>query len=174
MQNCEWRLSIYGRKRDEWDKVAKWIVNHKLFSHNVRWLIQVPRLYDVYKQNGSINTFEDIVRSESGNTFSCTYALIPCTDVFEPLFEVTKDPSSHPELHVFLQRVIGFDTVDDESKTERRFHKKFPYPRLWDAKESPPYSYWVYYMYANIASLNQWRRARGFCRFSPRILLLSF
>ncbi|TFK87483.1 AMP deaminase [Polyporus arcularius HHB13444] len=150
-QNCEWRLSIYGRNRDEWDKVAKWIVNNKLFSHNVRWLIQVPRLYDVYKQNGSINTFEDIVRN-----------------VFEPLFEVTKDPSSHPELHVFLQRVIGFDTVDDESKTERRFHKKFPYPRLWDAKESPPYSYWVYYMYANIASLNQWRRVRGFCTFVLR------
>ncbi|KAI0712032.1 AMP deaminase [Earliella scabrosa] len=147
-QNCEWRISIYGRQRDEWDKLAKWIVNHKLYSHNVRWLIQVPRLYDVYKQNGSVKTFEDIVRN-----------------VFEPLFEVTKDPSSHPELHIFLQRVIGFDTVDDESKTERRFHKKFPYPRLWDAKESPPYSYWVYYMYANIASLNQWRRARGFCTF---------
>ncbi|KAI0755087.1 AMP deaminase [Daedaleopsis nitida] len=147
-QNCEWRLSIYGRQRDEWDKLAKWIVNNKLFSHNVRWLIQIPRLYDVYKQNGSITTFEDIVKN-----------------VFEPLYEVTKNPSSHPELHTFLQRVIGFDTVDDESKTERRFHKKFPYPRLWDAKESPPYSYWVYYMYANIASLNQWRRARGFCTF---------
>ncbi|KAI9058231.1 AMP deaminase [Trametes sanguinea] len=147
-QNCEWRISIYGRKRDEWDKLAKWIVKHKLYSHNVRWLIQVPRLYDVYKQNGSIQTFEDIVRN-----------------VFEPLFEVTKDPTSHPELHVFLQRVIGFDTVDDESKAERRFHRKFPYPRLWDAKESPPYSYWVYYMYANIASLNQWRHQRGFSTF---------
>ncbi|KAI0821957.1 AMP deaminase [Trametes gibbosa] len=147
-QNCEWRISIYGRKRDEWDKLAKWIVHHKLFSHNVRWLIQVPRLYDVYKHNGSIQTFEDIVRN-----------------VFEPLFEVTKDPTSHPELHLFLERVIGFDTVDDESKTERRFHRKFPYPRLWDAKESPPYSYWVYYMYANIASLNQWRRQRGFPTF---------
>ncbi|KAI0352586.1 AMP deaminase [Trametes cingulata] len=147
-QNCEWRISIYGRQRDEWDKLAKWIVNNKLYSHNVRWLIQVPRLYDVYKQNGSIQTFEDIVRN-----------------VFEPLFEVTKNPESHPELHVFLQRVIGFDTVDDESKTERRFHRKFPYPRLWDAKESPPYSYWVYYMYANIASLNQWRHQRGFCTF---------
>ena len=41
----------------------KWIVDHKLYSHNVRWLIQVPRLYDVYKQNGSIQTFEDIVKS---------------------------------------------------------------------------------------------------------------
>ena len=63
-------------------------------------------------------------------------------DVFRPLFEVTKDPSSHPKLHVFLQRVIGFDTVDDESKTERRYHRKFPYPKLWDYSQSPPYSYW--------------------------------
>ncbi|CAL1713003.1 unnamed protein product [Somion occarium] len=147
-QNCEWRISIYGRSTDEWDKLAKWVINNKLFSHNVRWLIQVPRLYDVYKLNGSINTFEDII-----------------LNVFQPLFEVTKNPSSHPELHVFLQRVVGFDSVDDESKTERRFHKKFPYPKLWDAKESPPYSYWLYYLFANLASLNHWRRSRGFNTF---------
>jgi AMP deaminase len=64
------------------------------------------------------------------------------TDVFIPLFEVTKDPSMHPELHIFLQRVVGFDTVNNELKAERRVHEKFPYPGLWDAKESPPYSYW--------------------------------
>lgn len=69
------------------------------------------------------------------------------SDVFKPLFEVTKDPRSHPELHVFLQRVIGFDTVDDESKVERRIHKKFPYPRLWDFPQSPPYSYWYASIY---------------------------
>ncbi|KAI9439386.1 AMP deaminase [Russula earlei] len=147
-QNCEWRLSIYGRKQDEWDKLAEWVINHQLFSHNVRWLIQVPRLYDVYKENGSIQNFEDIVRN-----------------VFQPLFEVTKDPSSHPKLHVFLQRVIGFDSVDDESKPERRYHKKYPYPKLWDYPQSPPYSYWMYYMFANMASLNKWRRARGFNTF---------
>lgn len=84
--------------------------------------------------------------------------------MFRPLFEVTKDPASHPELHIFLQRVVGFDTVDDESKTERRIHKKFPYPRLWDAKESPPYSYWIYYMYANMTSLNNFRSKRGFSK----------
>lgn len=86
-------------------------------------------------------------------------------DVFRPLFEVTQNPQTHPELHVFLQRVVGFDTVDDESKVERRIHKKFPYPRLWDLPQSPPYSYWVYYMYANMASLNNWRRLRGFSAF---------
>ncbi|KAG6901013.1 hypothetical protein C0995_002377 [Termitomyces sp. Mi166 len=147
-QNCEWRISIYGRSADEWDKLARWVINNKLYSHNVRWLIQVPRLYDVYKANGSINTFEDIV-----------------INVFRPLFEVTKDPTSHPELHVFLQRVIGFDTVDDESKVERRIYKKFPYPRLWNTRQSPPYSYWIYYMFSNMASLNHWRQLRGFNTF---------
>lgn len=39
-------------------------MNNKLYSHNVRWMIQVPRLYDVYKSNGSVKTFEDIVISE--------------------------------------------------------------------------------------------------------------
>lgn len=43
-QNSELRLSIYGRSRDEWDKLAQWAVNHRVYSHNVRWLIQVPRL----------------------------------------------------------------------------------------------------------------------------------
>ncbi|KAF9220932.1 AMP deaminase [Gyrodon lividus] len=147
-QNCEWRISIYGRSVDEWDNVAKWVINNKLFSHNVRWLIQVPRLYNVYKENGVVNTFEDIV-----------------INVFRPLFEVTKDSTSHPDLHVFLQRVVGFDSVDDESKAERRFHRKFPYPRLWDTGQNPPYSYWIYYMYANMASLNHWRQARGFNTF---------
>ncbi|KAI5989139.1 AMP deaminase [Pisolithus albus] len=147
-QNCEWRVSIYGRSEDEWDKVARWVVNNKLFSHNVRWLIQVPRLYHVYKESGSVKTFEDVV-----------------VNVFKPLFEVTKDPTSHPELHVFLQRVVGFDSVDDESKAERRIHRKFPYPRLWDLDQNPPFSYWIYYMYANMASLNHWRQARGFNTF---------
>ncbi|CAK5277411.1 unnamed protein product [Mycena citricolor] len=150
-QNAEWRVSIYGRSPDEWDKLAKWVINNKLYSHNVRWLIQVPRLYDIYKANGSIQTFQDII-----------------LNVFQPLFEVTKDPRTHPELHIFLQRVIGFDTVDDESKTERRIYKKYPYPRLWDTKDSPPYSYWVYYMFANMASLNRWRQERGFTTFVLR------
>lgn len=62
-QYCEWRVSIYGRSADEWDKIAKWVINNKLFSHNVRWLIQVPRLYNIYKENGVVRTFEDIVIS---------------------------------------------------------------------------------------------------------------
>ncbi|KAJ3365592.1 AMP deaminase [Allomyces javanicus] len=150
-QHVEWRISIYGRSKDEWDKLAKWVVNNKLFSNNVRWLIQVPRLYSVYKSSGAINCFQEYL-----------------INIFEPLFEVTKDPTTHPELHVFLQRVIGFDSVDDESKAERRIHKKYPYPKYWTMSIQPPYSYYLYYMYANMTTLNQWRKERGFNTFVLR------
>ena len=46
-------------------------------------------------------------------------------DLFKPLYDVTLDPSSSPKLHRFLQQVVGFDSVDDESKPVRRIHKKY-------------------------------------------------
>lgn len=120
------------------------------------------------------------------NTYLILYIIWWCpADIFLPLFEVTKDPRTHPELHVFLQRVIGFDSVDDESKNERRIYRKFPVASMWSTDQSPPYSYWcvhlfmyattdnctdntirLYYMYANMSSLNNWRRARGFSQCS--------
>ncbi|OGM39994.1 AMP deaminase [Aspergillus bombycis] len=150
-QMVEWRISIYGRSIQEWDKLAAWVVDNKLFSPNVRWLIQVPRLYDVYKSSGMMENFEQVI-----------------ANVFQPLFEVTKDPNSHPKLHLFLQRVVGFDSVDDESKSERRLYRKYPIPREWNTKQNPPYSYWIYFMFANIASLNIWRKRRGFNTFVLR------
>lgn len=43
-QNAEYRLSIYGRSKKEWDKLASWAVENNMYSDNVRWLIQIPRL----------------------------------------------------------------------------------------------------------------------------------
>lgn len=150
-QMAEYRISIYGRSKDEWDKLATWIVDNKLFSANVRWLIQVPRLYNVYKASGIVESFSDMV-----------------SNLFEPLFEVTQNPMSHPKLHVFLQRVVGFDSVDDESKIDKRVHKKFPPATEWDLQKNPPYSYYLYYIFANITSLNHWRKRRGFNTFVLR------
>ncbi|KAJ1884648.1 AMP deaminase [Kickxella alabastrina] len=147
-QMAEYRISIYGRSADEWDKLAAWVVDHKIISSNVRWLVQVPRLYNVYKAGGHVDNFEQVLEN-----------------FFRPLFEVTKDPSSHPKLHIFLQRVVGFDSVDDESKHERRLHKKYPLPRLWTSKANPPYTYYCYFTMANMCTLNQWRSRRGFNTF---------
>ena len=150
-QMVEWRVSVYGRNLQEWDKLAAWVVDNKLFSPNVRWLIQIPRLYSMYKATGTMDNFESVIRN-----------------VFQPLFEVTEDPSSHPKLHIFLQRVIGFDSVDDESKTERRLFRKFPTPKEWNTKQNPPYSYWIYHLFANMTSLNAFRQRRRFNTFLLR------
>lgn len=60
-----WLLTeaIVFRNKDEWDKLAKWIVKNELFSDNVRWLIQIPRLYDIFKKSGGVESFEDVIRS---------------------------------------------------------------------------------------------------------------
>ncbi|GAB6026355.1 AMP deaminase 2 [Chamberlinius hualienensis] len=151
-QNAELRLSIYGKSMDEWDKLAKWAVNHNVYSSNVRWLIQVPRLFDIFKSNKLVSNFQEILEY-----------------IFKPLFEVTNDPQSHPELHMFLQYVIGFDSVDDESKPEvPAFENDTPTPHNWIGDQNPSYSYYLYFMFANMAVLNHFRRERGLNTFVLR------
>ena len=48
---------------------------------------QIPRLYDIYKAQGLVDNFEQLL-----------------DNVFMPLFEVTVDPNSHPQLHLFLKQ----------------------------------------------------------------------
>ncbi|XP_023649199.1 AMP deaminase 2 isoform X2 [Paramormyrops kingsleyae] len=151
-QNAELRLSVYGRSRDEWDSLAHWAVRHGVYSDNVRWLIQVPRLFDVYHSKKQLANFQEMLEN-----------------IFLPLFEATIDPRSHPELHLFLQHVVGFDSVDDESKPEQHiFNLDSRLPGNWTEEDNPPYSYYLYYMYANMTVLNHLRRRRGFDTFVLR------
>ncbi|KAK4796450.1 hypothetical protein SAY86_028776 [Trapa natans] len=151
-QMAEYRISIYGRKMSEWDQLASWIVNNELYSENVVWLIQLPRLYNVYKEMGIVTSFQNIL-----------------DNIFIPLFEVTVDPDSHPQLHVFLKQVVGLDLVDDESKPERRPTKHMPTPAQWTNVFNPAFSYYVYYCYANLYTLNKLRESKGMTtiRFRP-------
>eukprot|EP00090_Calanus_glacialis_P041983 TRINITY_DN7461_c0_g1_i1.p1 TRINITY_DN7461_c0_g1~~TRINITY_DN7461_c0_g1_i1.p1 ORF type:complete len:754 (-),score=227.80 TRINITY_DN7461_c0_g1_i1:226-2487(-) len=143
-QNLELRLSVYGRSLDEWDKLAEWAIQNDVYSDNVRWLIQVPRLFDIYKSNKNVDNFQDIIQN-----------------LFQPLFEVTNNPASHPALHRFLQYVVGFDSVDDESKPENAmFDTDVPTPDRWRSGENPPYTYYIYYMFANMTVLNHFRSSR--------------
>ncbi|KAJ9543013.1 hypothetical protein OSB04_022720 [Centaurea solstitialis] len=137
-QMAEYRISIYGRKQSEWDNLASWIVNNELYSENVVWLIQLPRLYNIYKEMGIVTSFQTML-----------------DNIFLPLFEVTVDPESHPQLHIFLKQVVGLDLVDDESKPERRPTKHMPTPAQWTNIFNPAFSYYVYYCYANLYTLNK-------------------
>ena len=57
--------------------------------HIAVWSLQIPRLYDIYKAQGIIENFEQLL-----------------DNIFTPLFEVTVDPASHPQLHLFLKQVL--------------------------------------------------------------------
>ena len=39
-QHAEYRISIYGRKPVEWDILAAWVCQNRLYSDNNVWLIQ--------------------------------------------------------------------------------------------------------------------------------------
>lgn len=151
-QNAELRLSIYGKSPDEWFKLAKWAIDGNVASNNIRWLIQIPRLYDIFKTNKLMTSFQQIL-----------------DNVFKPLFDATNNPNQHPELHKFLQYVIGFDSVDDESKPENPlFDGDVVTPDQWNDDENPPYAYYIYYMYANMTVLNHFRAERGMNTFVLR------
>lgn len=107
---------------------------------------------DIFKTNKLMTSFQDIL-----------------DNIFLPLFEATNNPDQHPELHRFLQYVIGFDSVDDESKPENPlFDKDVATPENWTDEDNPPYAYYIYYMFANMTVLNRFRKERGFNTFVLR------
>ena len=56
-------------------------------------------------------------------------------------------------------KVIGFDSVDDESIPELTpFNEDSETPSNWTQEERPTYSYYIYYMFCNIMTLNHLRR----------------
>lgn len=150
-QFAEYRISIYGRKPTEWSTLATWVIDNNIISPNVRWMIQIPRLFHIYKQSKMLSTFQELLEN-----------------IFEPLFRVTMDPDSDPVLHKFLGCLVGFDCVDDESKQEAARDAEVPHPSEWDLPFNPPYFYWTYYLSANINVLNQLRASRGLSTFSFR------
>jgi AMP deaminase len=58
--------------------------------------------------------------------------------------------------------VTSFDIVDDEKQAETipEISMERP-PQSWTNVENPPYYYYAYYVYANLAILNQYRKSRG-------------
>ncbi len=93
----------------------------------------------MWRKSGELNNFSELLEN-----------------LFMPLFEVSRDPSVDPDLAFFLQHVVGFDSVDDESKSENQtFSSYSPSPEAWVKPTNPPYSYYIYYCYANMSVLNQ-------------------
>ncbi|CAF4996504.1 unnamed protein product [Rotaria sp. Silwood1] len=144
-QHAEFRMSIQGRSKDEWNQLAKWFLANKMHSTNVSYMIQVPRIFTAHRAGGKLKNFEELL-----------------TNLFQPLFDATINPESYPDLFRFMHYFTGFDSVDDESKPESSILTCHTVdPNQWNTNENPPYAYYLFYMYANILVLNQLRRSRG-------------
>lgn len=150
----EYRISIYGRSYQEWENLAIWFKTFNMRSKCVKWLIQVPRLYNIYKATGQVRCFKDMIMN-----------------IFGPVVEATLHPEKYPEIAFLLSEIVGFDSVDDESKNEKvtsyKNYKEIT-PENWDTEENPPYSYWIYYIYANLYNINNLRRAKHLNTFAFR------
>lgn len=88
-------------------------------------------------------------------------------NIFKPLWDVSINPESDPLLAHFLDHVGAFDSVDNESGLESD-----PIsidPSNWDkGNGQPPYSYYSYFLWANLATLNAYRLHRGQTTFDLR------
>ncbi|KAK7200910.1 AMP deaminase [Novymonas esmeraldas] len=146
---AENRVSVYGINIKEWDKLAHWFATHGMANKHNKWIIQVPRVYKVFRGQNVIGSFGQYLQN-----------------IFQPLWEASLHPSEHPTLHNFLNHVSGFDSVDNEATIDLPFTTVSPW--AWTSVENPPYNYYLYYLYANIRTLNEFRASRGFSTFGLR------
>jgi len=146
------RLSVYGKAREEWSELGAWFANNKLASPNVRWMVQIPRLYSVYRESGLVDSFQDLL-----------------DNIFAPIFHATMQPEDDPALTCFLNALVGLDCVDDESRLEAAISPlSWPPPSEWTSTVDPPYTYWIYYLFANLRELNALRSRVGMTTLSLR------
>ncbi|CCW64381.1 unnamed protein product [Phytomonas sp. EM1] len=146
---AENRVSVYGINIHEWEKLSNWFSTYGLNNKHNKWVIQVPRVYKVFRGQNVIGSFGQYLQN-----------------IFQPLWEASLHPSEHPMLHNFLKHVSGFDSVDNEATLDLSFTLTSPWS--WTSIENPPYCYYLYYLYANLRTLNEFRASRGFTTFSFR------
>jgi len=79
------------------------------------------------------------------------------------------DPNSHPNLAALLKHISGFSTSKDKhvglpvrlAKTGHSNKSNICSPDEWNTTANPPFSYYVYYLFSNISSLNALRHTKS-------------
>lgn len=145
------RISVYGSRPDGWETVSAWACDHDLFHPRVAWMVQIPRIYRVLRKTGAVKNFQEML-----------------ANLWGPVFAATLEPEKYPKISKFLANVVAFDSVDDESAIDRIYTSQLFHPADWTSEDEPPYSFHIYYLFANIATVNALRAARGMNTFTLR------
>ena len=91
-------------------------------------------------------------------------------DGASPRGDATRNQGARPRRVLRPAAQVAFDLVDDESKPEGPLpthDSPAPLPENWFAA-NPHYSYYCYFVYANLYTLNQLRRTKGLSTFCFR------
>jgi AMP deaminase len=62
-QLYEYRLQLSGRTRQDWDELADWLVLHEIESSQVHWVVEISSSYSVFKKNGDVQKYQDMLDS---------------------------------------------------------------------------------------------------------------
>ncbi|KAH3687838.1 hypothetical protein WICPIJ_001177 [Wickerhamomyces pijperi] len=131
-----------------WESIADWVIDHKLISHNIKWIVRIPRNYTILRQLGHVTNFQEFLDA-----------------LFKPLFLVSSDPESNLKLHYFLTKVSALDLLSGSfnktSDISLFEHRNLKPPSQWTDDANPPYSYYLYYIFLNLSHLNEYRRSQG-------------
>lgn len=147
------RISLYGKSKNELETLAKWFTNNKLYNiTNVDWYIQIPRIpHLIHRNNFSINSPNDYFSS-----------FVEWFDnIFVPIKEAYNKNNS--QLLLFLNKVFGFDSVDNEEEYNDEYYKnvgtiidnKYIKKQLKNKKNPFNYSMYLYLMWYYISDLNK-------------------
>ncbi|KAI5170689.1 AMP deaminase [Nematocida sp. LUAm3] len=139
---CEWGISIYGKRKEEIEKLSIWIERYGIKSNSIQWFIQIPRLYGLFRGYNHVESFSEFLMN-----------------IFGPIISSSLS-DKEDSISNFLQKVSGFDSVDDESVKARKYNMDTS-PESWKHKDNPCYSYYMYYAYYYLTIINQIRASRG-------------
>ncbi|CCK68960.1 metallo-dependent hydrolase superfamily protein KNAG_0B05270 [Huiozyma naganishii CBS 8797] len=125
-----------------WMKFSHWLIKWKLVSYNIRWNIQLSRVFPQLFAARKVSNFQDYFDS-----------------IFTPLFENQESK----ELDFFLRNVCSLDVVISQS--DEYLWKIFADinlpPKDWVAEgDNPTISHYIYYTFANLARFNQLRHRK--------------
>ncbi|CAI4043682.1 metallo-dependent hydrolase superfamily protein SKDI_10G1430 [Saccharomyces kudriavzevii IFO 1802] len=140
-------FQFYSKGEDWYKKFSRWLLRWKLVSYNVRWNVQITRIFPKLFEENVVSNFQDFLDL-----------------IFNPLFILEKeemmDSSVDPDiiaLQFFLSNVCSMDLVIKES--DEYYWKEFTdmncKPKFWAAQgDNPTIAHYMYYIYKNLSRLN--------------------
>ncbi|EJS43158.1 YJL070C [Saccharomyces arboricola H-6] len=140
-------FQFYSKGENWYQKFSQWLLRWKLVSYNIRWNIQITRIFPKLFKENVVSNFQEFLDF-----------------IFSPLFslekkEITDSPvdTNTIGLQFFLSNVCSMDLVIKES--DDYYWKEFTdmncKPKFWTAQgDNPTVAYYMYYIYKNLSKLN--------------------